>query len=111
MIVRRAASADPIRPVDPAVSHVTTAPSAAMIGGPITLIKALSRDCSAISPHPVAVSSSVDRAQLKAAKSLKSPDVAEISRQYSPSITKYRSKTPAYSSIEKAFVREVGFEK
>jgi hypothetical protein len=48
--------------------------------------------------------------KLKASKSLKSPDVAEIARQFSLSVTAYKSKPAAYSDIEKAFVREARFE-
>jgi hypothetical protein len=48
--------------------------------------------------------------KLKASKSLKSPEVAEIARQFSLSITAYKSKKAAYSDIEKAFVRQARFE-
>ena len=37
---------------------------------------------------------------------VKSPDVAEIARQYSLSVTKYKSIKAAHSDIEKAFVRQ-----
>jgi len=48
--------------------------------------------------------------KLKASKSLKSPDVAEIARQFSLSVTAYKSKAAAYSDIEKAFVRQARFD-
>jgi hypothetical protein len=48
--------------------------------------------------------------KLKTSKSLKSPDVAEIARQFSLSITAYKSKAAAYSDIEKAFIRQARFE-
>jgi hypothetical protein len=48
--------------------------------------------------------------KLKASKSLKSPDIAEIARQFSLSVTAYKSKTVAYSDIEKAFIRQARFE-
>jgi hypothetical protein len=48
--------------------------------------------------------------KLKASKSLKLPDVAEIARQFSLSVTPYKSKTAAYADIEKAFVRQARFE-
>ena len=47
---------------------------------------------------------------LKASKSLKSPDVSEIARQFSLSVTAYKSKPAAYSDIEKAFIRQGRFE-
>jgi len=49
-------------------------------------------------------------ATLKSDKNLKLPDLAEIARQYSLSVTAYKSKVAAYSDIEKAFVRETRFE-
>ena len=49
-------------------------------------------------------------AKLKASKSVKSPDIAEIARQFSLSVTAYKSKTAAYADIEKAFVRQARFE-
>jgi hypothetical protein len=48
--------------------------------------------------------------KLKASKSVKSADLAEIARQFSLSVTAYKSKTAAYADIEKAFVREARFE-
>ncbi len=48
--------------------------------------------------------------QLKVDKAIKSPDVAEIARQYSLSVTKYKSIKAAHSDIEKAFVRQARFE-
>jgi len=48
--------------------------------------------------------------KLKASKSLKSPDVSEIARQFSLSVTAYKSKPAAYSDIEKAFIRQGRFE-
>jgi hypothetical protein len=48
--------------------------------------------------------------KLKASKALKSPDIAEIARQFSLSVTAYKSKTGAYSDIEKAFIRQARFE-
>lgn len=48
--------------------------------------------------------------KLKASKSLKSPDVAEIARQFSLSETAYKSKNAAYTDIEKAFIRQARFE-
>jgi len=48
--------------------------------------------------------------KLKAAKSLKSPDVSEIARQFSLSVTAYKSKPAAYTDIEKAFIRQARFE-
>jgi len=47
---------------------------------------------------------------LKADKSLKAADVAEIARQYSLSITKYKSIGAAQTDIEKAFIRQARFE-
>ena len=48
--------------------------------------------------------------KLKADKSVKSLDVAEIARQYSDTITKYKSIAAAQADIEKAFVRQARFE-
>jgi len=48
--------------------------------------------------------------KLKASKSVKLPDLAEIARQFSLSVTAYKSKPAAYSDIEKAFVRQARFE-
>jgi hypothetical protein len=48
--------------------------------------------------------------KLKATKSAKLPDVAEIARQFSLSVTAYKSKAAAYSDIEKAFIRQARFE-
>ena len=43
---------------------------------------------------------------LKADKSLKSPDVAEVARQYGLTVTKYKSIAAAHADIEKAFIRQ-----
>jgi hypothetical protein len=48
--------------------------------------------------------------RLKAARSVKLSDVAEIARQYSLSVAAYKSKASAYTDIEKAFVRQARFE-
>jgi hypothetical protein len=48
--------------------------------------------------------------KLKASKSIKLPDLSEIARQFSLSVTEYKSKAAAYSDIEKAFVRQARFE-
>jgi hypothetical protein len=48
--------------------------------------------------------------KLKASKSVKLADLAEIARQFSLSVTAYKSKGAAYSDIEKAFVRQARFE-
>jgi hypothetical protein len=48
--------------------------------------------------------------KLKASKSVKSGDLAEIAHQFSLSVTAYKSKAAAYSDIEKAFVRKARFE-
>jgi hypothetical protein len=48
--------------------------------------------------------------KLKASKSVKLADLAEIARQFSRSVTAYKTKAAAYSDIEKAFVREARFE-
>jgi hypothetical protein len=48
--------------------------------------------------------------KLKASKSVKLRDLAEIARQFSLSVTVYKSKPAAYSDIEKAFVRQARFE-
>jgi hypothetical protein len=48
---------------------------------------------------------------LKDSKSIKLPDLAEIARQFSLSVTPYKSKAAALSDIEKAFVRQGRFEK
>jgi len=48
--------------------------------------------------------------KLKASKSIKLPDLADIARQFSLSVTAYKSKPAAYSDIEKAFVRQALFE-
>jgi len=48
--------------------------------------------------------------KLKASKSVKLPDLAEIAHQFSLSVTAYKSKAAAYSDIEKAFVRQARFE-
>jgi hypothetical protein len=47
---------------------------------------------------------------LKADKSVKPPDVAEIARHYALSVTKYKSAAAALIDIEKAFVRNSRFE-
>jgi hypothetical protein len=48
--------------------------------------------------------------KLKDSKSIKLPDLAEIARQFSLSVTSYKSKAAAHSDIEKAFVRHGRFE-
>jgi hypothetical protein len=48
--------------------------------------------------------------KLKVSKSVKSADLSEIARQFSLSVTAYKSKAAAYSDIEKAFVRQARFE-
>jgi hypothetical protein len=48
--------------------------------------------------------------KLKASKSIKLPDLAEIARQLSRSETSYKSKAAALSDIEQAFVRQKRFE-
>jgi hypothetical protein len=48
--------------------------------------------------------------KLKASKSVKLADLAEIARQFSRSVTAYKTKAAAYSDIEKAFVRDARFE-
>jgi hypothetical protein len=48
--------------------------------------------------------------KLKASKSVKLADLAEIARRFSLSVTAYKSKAAAYSEIEKAFVRQARFE-
>jgi hypothetical protein len=48
---------------------------------------------------------------LKDSKSIKLPDLAEIARQFSLSVTSYKSKAAAHSDIENAFVRQARFEK
>jgi hypothetical protein len=48
--------------------------------------------------------------KLKASKSVKLADLAQIARQFSRSVTAYKTKAAAYSDIEKAFVREARFE-
>jgi hypothetical protein len=48
--------------------------------------------------------------KLRASKSVKLADLAEIARQFSLSVTAYKSKAAAYSDIEKAFVRQARFE-
>jgi hypothetical protein len=48
--------------------------------------------------------------KLKASTSVKLADLAEIARQFSLSVTAYKSKAAAYSDIEKAFVRQARFE-
>jgi hypothetical protein len=48
--------------------------------------------------------------KLKASKSVKLPELAEIARQFSLSVTAYKSKADAHSDIEKAFVRQARFE-
>jgi hypothetical protein len=47
---------------------------------------------------------------LKSDKSLKLPDLAEIARQYSESVTKYKSIRAAHDDVAKAFVRQARFE-
>jgi hypothetical protein len=48
--------------------------------------------------------------RLKADPSLKLADVTEIARQYSNSVTKYRSLAAAQKGISQAFVRRARFE-
>ena len=48
--------------------------------------------------------------KLKASKSVRLPDVSEIARQFSLSVTAYKSKAAAYSDIEKEFIRQARFE-
>ena len=48
--------------------------------------------------------------KLKASKSVKLADLSEIARQFSLSVTAYKTKAAAYSEIEKAFVRQARFE-
>jgi hypothetical protein len=48
--------------------------------------------------------------KLKASKSVKLADLSEIARQFSLSVTTYKSKAAAHSDIEKAFVRQARFE-
>jgi hypothetical protein len=48
--------------------------------------------------------------RLKADKSLKLPELAEIARQYSDSVTRYKSISAAQNDISKAFVRQARFE-
>jgi hypothetical protein len=48
--------------------------------------------------------------RLKTSKSVKLPDLSEIARQFSLSVTAYKSKAAAYSDIENAFVRQARFE-
>lgn len=47
--------------------------------------------------------------RLKADKSLKSPDVAEIARRYADTVTKYKSMAAAHSDISKAFIQQARF--
>jgi hypothetical protein len=53
-----------------------------------------------------------DRAldELKADKALKLADFAAIARQYSDSVTKYKSTASALQDISKAFIRQSRFE-
>jgi hypothetical protein len=48
--------------------------------------------------------------KLKASKSVKLADLAQIARQFSLSVTAYKTKAAAYSDIEKEFVRQARFE-
>ncbi len=48
--------------------------------------------------------------KLKASKSIKLPELAEIARQFSLSVTAYRSKTAAHADIERAFIQQARFE-
>jgi hypothetical protein len=48
--------------------------------------------------------------KLKASKSVKLADLSEIARQFSLSVTAYKSKHAAYSDIANAFVRQARFE-
>lgn len=47
---------------------------------------------------------------LKDSKSIKLADLAQIARQFSLSVTAYKSKAVAYSDIEKTFIRQARFE-
>ena len=49
-------------------------------------------------------------ARLKGDTAVKAPHVAEIARQYSLSVTKYKSIKAAQTDIEKAFLRQARFE-
>jgi hypothetical protein len=48
--------------------------------------------------------------KLKASKSVKLADLAEIARQFSRSVTAYKSKAVAYSDIQKVFIHRARFE-
>lgn len=48
--------------------------------------------------------------RLKADKSVKAGDAAEIAHQFALTVTKYKSKAAAFVDIEKAFVRQARFE-
>ncbi len=48
--------------------------------------------------------------KLKASKSVKLADLSEIARQFSLTVTAYKSKHAAYSDIANAFVRQARFE-
>jgi hypothetical protein len=48
--------------------------------------------------------------ELKASKSLKLPDLAEIARQFSLSVKAYKSKAAAHADIENEFIRKARFE-
>src|SRR5262245_51499714 len=48
--------------------------------------------------------------ELNSDKSLKLGDLAEIARQYSASVTKYKSTAAALQDITKAFIRQSRFE-
>jgi hypothetical protein len=47
---------------------------------------------------------------LKADRSLKAADVAEVARLYANSVTRYKSIKSAHADISKAFVRQARFE-
>ncbi len=48
--------------------------------------------------------------KLKASKSIKLPELVEIARQFSLSVTPYKTKAAAHSDIEKAFIQQARFE-
>jgi hypothetical protein len=48
---------------------------------------------------------------LKESKSIKSADLSDIARQFSLSVTKYKSKAAAYADIEDAFIQQARFER
>jgi hypothetical protein len=48
-------------------------------------------------------------ARLKADKSLKSAEVAEIARRYANTVTKYKSMAAAHADIASAFTQQARF--